>query len=91
MSYLAIAKEVEARLRAAGNTHSTEGKQRATPSEHLATAVLAENTPDEVTAILAAWDELLGIKLNRERVLNHLQELRRWQTFWFSNGSRNTP
>jgi len=50
--------------------------------EDLAAGILAENTPDEASLIVKAWREILGIPLDRQRVINHLKELRKWQAQW---------
>lgn len=71
MSYLAIAKKAEERLK---GTRPIEGGNP-TP-ETLAASVLAENEPDEVGSILAIWEEAFGITLDRDRVARHLEHPR---------------
>ena len=80
MSYLAIAKKVEERLK---ETQAIEGGkiQAATP-EALAVSVLAETEPDEAGKILRVWRETFGMDLDRDRVTRQLQDLRQWQSRW---------
>lgn len=51
-------------------------------TEALAASVLAENEPHEAGSILAIWEEVFGMTLNRERVTKHLEGLRQWQSRW---------
>ncbi len=48
-------------------------------AEGLAVSVLAEHEPDEVSRILAVWQEMFGIKQDRKRIENHLKTIREWQ------------
>lgn len=50
--------------------------------EALAATVLAEFQLDEASRIIVAWRDILGINLNRNRVRQHLEELREWQARW---------
>src|SRR5262249_51612266 len=47
--------------------------------ETLIGSILVENRPSEVDAILEAWREILGLRLDRADVKAHLEGLRRWQ------------
>jgi len=58
--------------------------------EALAVAVLAEHQPDEVTAVLAVWRCILGIELDRDRVLGHLRGLREWEDRWLQTRKRSS-
>jgi hypothetical protein len=42
-------------------------------------AILQEYNPNEVGHILRIWKELFGIKLDPNKVSEHLQSLGRWQ------------
>jgi hypothetical protein len=42
-------------------------------------SLIVANGTDEVERIVVAWRDLLGLKLDREKVGNHLAALRRWQ------------
>ena len=50
--------------------------------ESLAVSVLAETPPDEAGKILAVWEDLFGLRLDRERVARRLEDLRQWQKRW---------
>jgi len=50
--------------------------------EALTAKILAEFQPDEADCIVTAWRKMLGIKLDRGRVHQHLDELRKWQRRW---------
>ena len=80
MSYLALAKKAEERLKGAQAIEG--GKIHVTALECLAASVLAENEPDEASSILAIWEEAFDITLDRERVAKHLEHLRQWQSRW---------
>ena len=63
-----------------------EALTQETASEILATSILAENTPDEVTQILGIWKRLFYMDLERARersgkggVRENLKQLRKWQ------------
>lgn len=51
-------------------------------AETLAASVLAESKPDEAISILAIWEEVFGMTLDRQRVAKHLEGLRQWQSRW---------
>ncbi|MBI2361026.1 MAG: hypothetical protein HYV04_19330 [Deltaproteobacteria bacterium] len=51
-------------------------------TEALAASVLAENEPDEAGSILAIWEEVFDLRLDREKVTGHLEALRQWQRRW---------
>ncbi len=56
----------------------TPEPERPTP-EILTAQVLAEFEADDVSRILVAWRDLLGIELDRDRIARHLKDLRTWQ------------
>lgn len=57
--------------------------ERSNPDALTATAqVLAEFASDEAGRIVALWREILGVKLDPERVKEHLENLRKWQAEW---------
>jgi hypothetical protein len=69
------------------NAKCTSQSQPAAPAgsvEHKSvfearvSSVSVESMPDEVEKIVAIWRALLGLKLDREKVGNHLAALRRW-------------
>ena len=65
----------------------TGGQEQAKPSaDLLAASMLAEHEPDEVSCILAVWQDLFGMQLNRGIVTEHLRELRKWQSRWLRSG-----
>lgn len=45
-------------------------------------AVIAGCQSDEVTQILRAWHEILGIELDADEVREHLKKLQAWQARW---------
>jgi|TARA_R110001583_G_scaffold33397_2_gene112667 hypothetical protein len=45
--------------------------------------------PDRIGAVLLAWQNLLNIRLSRDRVAKHLKDLEKWQAEWES--PRRTP
>ena len=51
-------------------------------AEGLTVSVLAEHEPDEVTRILAVWQEMFGIKQDRKRIEKHLKTIREWRRRW---------
>lgn len=50
--------------------------------EALAASIFAEVQPDEAGSILAIWEEVFGMTLDRERVAKHLEHLRQWRSQW---------
>ena len=81
MSYLALAKRAEERLKQKGLGHDPQDKSRSTP-EAIAVSVLAESSPAEASQILAVWKNLFGMDLDRQRIGRHLEALREWQRRW---------
>jgi len=67
-----------------GRTAEAPEVQEATP-ELLAASLLAENEPDEAGSILAIWEDVFGMTLDREQVAKHLERLRQWQSRWVMN------
>ncbi len=51
-------------------------------TEALAVSVLVETEPHEVGQILAIWQKVFGMTLDREQVAKHLERLRQWQSRW---------
>jgi uncharacterized protein YmfQ (DUF2313 family) len=47
--------------------------------EPMAAAILQELNPSEVGQILGVWQQVFGIKLDQNKVKEHLGSLRRWQ------------
>ena len=47
--------------------------------ERMATAILQELNPNEVGQILGVWQKVFGMKLDKNKVTEHLESLRRWQ------------
>ena len=54
--------------------------------ESMATAILQELNPDEVGQILGVWQKLFGMKLDRAKVTEDLESLRRWQGQFTARG-----
>ncbi len=93
MSYLALLKEAEERLKRDPGAGAIQSERtgagtepQATSPEILVASVLAETKPDEVGQILTVWEELFGLRLDRQRVSNHLKALRQWQSQWVRKG-----
>lgn len=59
-----------------------ETEPQPTTIEALTVSLLAEIGPDEVGSILAIWEGVFGMTLDRKRVAKHLEGLRRWQRRW---------
>ena len=68
-------REVESSLR-------PTAAEETSPAETLAAQVLAEYQPSEARLIVRAWNDILGVKLNPDRVGAHLEELRKWERSW---------
>ncbi len=56
-------------------------KEKARPTvEAIAVAILQESEPNEVGKVLGIWQRIFGIKLDRNKITEHLESLSRWQS-----------
>jgi thiamine phosphate synthase YjbQ (UPF0047 family) len=62
------------------NPHAATIQEEGRPAvESMATAVLQELNVNEVGQILGVWQQVFGMKLDQNKVMEHLESLRRWQ------------
>jgi len=85
-SYLELAKEAEKKLQSLRIKRSRPAEPESKPEpltpEAVAAKVLAEFQPDEAERVCQAWRDIMGVGLDPTRVREHLEALKRWQSWW---------
>ena len=71
-----VVQQVESGISGAANVPVTVTNEAPTVS------ALADCQSREADKMVAAWRDILGKELDRQRVVKHLEELRRWRGQW---------
>lgn len=79
----AALKNILYRLRGAGaELEAVDPEPQHPAAEDLVAQTLGEFQPDEADRIVNVWADILGIRLDRAKLKEHLEALRKWQAEW---------